>query len=213
MRSVVFVLLLTLPAMIDLTPAVLSSLVEPVPPTHVVIGNAVMADVTVNSRGKVSGVSITQGEPPFAEEAAHAIRQWQFQPAEIQHRAVESQVGVLTIFRPAAFGSSAVGGPALGYKAPGAVQPDQPPMPKFISDPGYPVNSTGGGVVILELKIAPNGSIDDIRVVRNIPALTDAARAAVQSWRYMPAQSSGSAVHGTLIVAVSFLRPVVPVNP
>ncbi|HLH31140.1 MAG TPA: energy transducer TonB, partial [Terriglobia bacterium] len=75
--------------------------------------------------------------------------------------------------------------------------------------PVYPVNSVGEGVVILALRVSPEGVIQGMQVIRDVPSLTEPARNAVAGWKFTPARRSGVPVAGTAIVAISFLRPIV----
>jgi hypothetical protein len=85
-------------------------------------------------------------------------------------------------------------------------------MPLAITDPGYPQNATTEGVVIIDVPIDKNGNPLTMLTVQDVPQLTDLARAAVGSWKFMPAMESGKPVVGMLIVAVSFVRPVVVIQ-
>jgi hypothetical protein len=85
-------------------------------------------------------------------------------------------------------------------------------MPLAIVDPGYPQTATAEGVVIIDVPIDKNGNALTMRTLKDVPQLTDVARAAVQSWKFMPAMESGQPVVGMLIVAVSFVRPVVVIQ-
>jgi TonB family protein len=61
-----------------------------------------------------------------------------------------------------------------------------------------------GGVVILECVIDPKGSINDTKVLRGVPPLTDAAQKAVRKWRYTPTLLNGVAVPVIMTVTVNF---------
>jgi outer membrane biosynthesis protein TonB len=86
-------------------------------------------------------------------------------------------------------------------------------MPLAITDPGYPQSATTEGVVIVDVPIDKNGNPLTMLTVQDVPQFTDIARAAIRSWKFMPAMESGQPVVGMLIVAISFRRPVVVVTP
>jgi len=184
---------------------------EPSPPPNTLSASSVLSDVIVDSQGKVRQITVREGMNPFSDATTRAVRQWNFQPAKVNNRTVESTVGVLMVYRPASFGNSAVGGATLGFTEPLPGQTDHPPLPLEISDTGYPPASTAMGVVVLELTIERSGRLAGIRTVRDIPSLTEIARDAVQSWKFIPAMESGQAIDGSLIVGISFVRPVVDV--
>jgi protein TonB len=60
------------------------------------------------------------------------------------------------------------------------------------------------GTVYLEATIDASGIVRDVRVLRGIPLLDDAARAAVSQWRYTPTTLNGVAVPVILTVTVTF---------
>ena len=60
------------------------------------------------------------------------------------------------------------------------------------------------GAVILEAVIGTDGAVRDVRVLRSIPLLDDAAVAAVKQWRYSPTLLNGVAVPVVMTVTVQF---------
>jgi len=212
MLPIVFALLLQLPAGAGLIPAKLLTAVAPGHPPNAVAGTCVLADVPVDARGKIGEIKILQGLGPFNDSATAAIKQWKFDPASLNGKPAASRVGVLIVFRPPGLENAGFGGPTLGYKQPSPSKNNHPPMPLAIMDPGYPRTSTTEGVVILDVPIDKNGNPLTMTTIRDVPQLTDVARTAIQSWKFMPAMESGQPVVGMLIVAVSFVRPVVVIQ-
>jgi TonB family protein len=60
------------------------------------------------------------------------------------------------------------------------------------------------GVVILEIVIAPDGSVRDAKVLRSIPLLDQAAIDTARQWRYEPTQLNGAPVPVIMTVTVNF---------
>jgi TonB family protein len=60
------------------------------------------------------------------------------------------------------------------------------------------------GVVILEVRIEPDGRVGGARVLRSIPLLDQAALDAVQQWEFEPTLLNGSAVPVIMTVTVQF---------
>jgi protein TonB len=60
------------------------------------------------------------------------------------------------------------------------------------------------GTVVLEATIDPSGRVDDVRVLRGIPLLNDAAVDAVRKWVYSPTLLNGSPVPVIMTVTVNF---------
>jgi len=61
------------------------------------------------------------------------------------------------------------------------------------------------GVVILEITIAPDGTVKDAKILRSIPLLDQAALDTVRQWRYEPTQLNGVPVPVIMTVTVNFL--------
>ena len=60
------------------------------------------------------------------------------------------------------------------------------------------------GVVILEAIIGPAGAVTEVKVLRSVPLLDDAAIAAVQQWQYTPTLLNGVPVPIIMTVTVNF---------
>jgi TonB family protein len=76
--------------------------------------------------------------------------------------------------------------------------------------PVYPAEAQASrttGVVILELLIAPQGFVQEARVIRSVPGLDQAALDAVRQWVYEPTLLNGVAVPVFYNVTVNFMRP------
>ena len=63
--------------------------------------------------------------------------------------------------------------------------------------PGYPMQARSeriSGKVVLSATIGADGSVEDIAVVSGSPILAEAAKQAVQKWKYKPAMLNGSPI-------------------
>jgi protein TonB len=60
------------------------------------------------------------------------------------------------------------------------------------------------GVVVLEATIDPAGRVDNVRVLRGIPMLNEAAMDAVKKWVYSPTLLNGTPVPVIMTVTVNF---------
>ena len=63
------------------------------------------------------------------------------------------------------------------------------------------------GIVVLDVTVGPSGRVDDVRVVRSIPMLDEAAIEAVRQWEYEPTYAGGAPVPVAITVPVSFWLP------
>jgi len=60
------------------------------------------------------------------------------------------------------------------------------------------------GIVILECTISPAGRVSDVRVLRGVPMLDEAAIEAVKQWVFTPTLLDGVPVPVIMTVTVSF---------
>jgi len=60
------------------------------------------------------------------------------------------------------------------------------------------------GVVVLECLLSPAGRVIDVKVIRTIPLLDEAAVSAVKQWVYTPTLVGGAAVPVIMTVTVRF---------
>lgn len=60
------------------------------------------------------------------------------------------------------------------------------------------------GTVVLECTISPEGRVTDVRVLRGVPLLDEAARDAVRQWVYTPTLLDGRPVPVIMTVTVNF---------
>ena len=81
--------------------------------------------------------------------------------------------------------------------------------PKKIKDvkPVYPEAAKAAGVqgiVIIETRIATDGSVNEAKVLRSVPELDRAAIDAVMQWKYTPTLLNGQPVEVIMTVTVTF---------
>jgi len=70
----------------------------------------------------------------------------------------------------------------------------------------YPPLSVAFGTVVLQLTIGESGQIEEIKVVRHIPSLTEVAMRSVKKWEFKPATLDGKPVRSKMAVAFTFTR-------
>ena len=83
----------------------------------------------------------------------------------------------------------------------------KPPMKIRDVRPVYPAEALAArvmGVVIIEARIEPDGSVGNAQVLRSIPLLDQAAIDAVMQWRFTPTLVNGQAVPLVMTVTVNF---------
>jgi protein TonB len=63
------------------------------------------------------------------------------------------------------------------------------------------------GAVVLEVHIAPEGTVEDVQAVSGPPQLAQAATAAVKQWRFKPRRQNGQAVRMQTLITLNFRLP------
>jgi protein TonB len=69
------------------------------------------------------------------------------------------------------------------------------------------------GVVIMEATIGVDGKVTDVRLLRPIPLLDQAALEAVRQWEYEPTIVNGVAVPVVMTVTLNFALTPAPTTP
>ena len=75
-----------------------------------------------------------------------------------------------------------------------------------VSDMYYPPQSVAFGTVVLQVVIGESGQIEDVKVIRHIPSLTEEALRSVKKWKFKPATLDGQPVRSVIPVAFTFTR-------
>lgn len=167
----------------------------------------VVLDLETSPHGGVQSVQILQGASPFLEVVLSTVRQWEFTSAT--PGAGQRHVTAVFMFRPRdIFSGSPISTNQL-YRQ----NSDSGPFPVVLSDPGYPGNSVGEGLTILDMQLSASGDVNDVRVVRDEPGLASHTEKVARTWKFQPAIRNRAAANGTLIVAAWYLRPVLFNNP
>lgn len=97
---------------------------------------------------------------------------------------------------------------------PGAA-PLTPPIAPGDTTVAYPAAGSGDSVVVLELIVAPDGTVSDATVVEGVEPFSDQARRAVLAWRFVPAMRGTTPVAARIRARVAFhqQRPPAPATP
>jgi TonB family protein len=99
--------------------------------------------------------------------------------------------------------------PRSEIAAPAEATPTVAPI--WMSDPVYPAIARTAkvqGMVILEAVISATGRVEDVKVLRSVPLLDDAAIDAVRQWQFTPTILNGEPIPVVMTVTVTFtLQP------
>jgi serine/threonine-protein kinase len=163
---------------------------------------AVILETTIGTTGKVTDVRVVRSIPLLDTAAVDAVRQWEYAATVIDEVAVPVISTVAVEFKLTAPSPVRVGGT---IKAPEQTKRVSPPYPPEAQAAGVQ------GVVIMEATIGVDGKVTDVRVLRSIPLLDQAAMDAVRQWEYAPTAVNGIAVPVVMTVTVNFtLTPAAP---
>jgi TonB family protein len=75
------------------------------------------------------------------------------------------------------------------------VQPEYPPVAKQLKLEG---------TVELEAMIAPDGTVDDVKILTGNPVLTRAAAQALKKWKFAPVLEDGEPARAVAPITISF---------
>lgn len=176
------------------------------------VQGVVLVELTIGTDGRVQDARVTRSIPVLDQAALDAVRQWQYQPTIVDGAATPVITTVAVQFRlvPPAADSAGRGGqptaqpPVAPVRVGGNIS--QPARTTYVR-PEYPPDAQAAnvqGVVILEATIDIKGQVRDLRVLRSIPLLDQAAIDAVRQWEYTPTLLNGVAVPVIMTVTVNF---------
>jgi TonB family protein len=183
-------------AMGDIKPPKLIKLVKPVYPDEArkaEVEGVVIVEATTDIYGRVTHTKILRSIPLLDQAAIDAVKQWVYEPMIIEGEPRGVIFTVTCTFR--------LDDPV---RALGDIKP-----PKLIKkvDAIYPqeAKDTGiEGVVILEATTDIYGKVKEVKILRSIPALDQAAIDAVKQWVYEPFIKDGKPVGVIFTVTVQF---------
>ncbi len=189
--------------LLALPQSLLSSFTEPLYPPNAQGGGAAVFAVHLNA-GVVKEVAAVFAQEPFLESGREAVSQWRFDPSS-------SDVVLVAICyrRPEFF---AVGESAQNLTA---SNPERGlPTVESITEPVYPPNTIAQGSVVLRVSVGSDGSVAQIKVIRDLGVLTEASVQALRGWRFQPAKDRhGMAVPSEAFAVFVFRSPLLVPAP
>lgn len=156
----------------------------------------VVLDIIVKSDGTVGDVTIVSSdEEAFSRAAVEAASTWKFKPAEKDGQAVESRIRIPIPFKI----QSLVFEPKELTKAPKPISQRAPLYPQDLRRAGIE------GVVLLMFVVRPDGTVDNIRVIKSDhQGFNQEAVAAVSKWKFKPGEKNGRPVNARVRVPIPF---------
>jgi protein TonB len=181
--------------------------VAPEWPTSVAGGPRSLVHLVIDAAGNVAEARVVHGSaaegtdgPAEVAAVLAAVRQWTFEPP--------ARAPMLLVTYIDGSGAEGVVVPSSMARRPVRIGKGmRPPAKVHHVNPEYPSdagNAGISGVVILEATVDPEGAVTAVQVVRSVPALDEAAMAAVRQWRYAPTWLNGEAIPVIMTVTVNF---------
>jgi TonB family protein len=169
----------------------------------------VLLEIEVGNDGKVVKGATLRSTPPFTELLVEAVRSWRFEPAEERGQEVESAVLVAGMFRPPTLMGPTVGEPPEDVSTPSSTIP----VPYTMTPPVYPPKALADRVVLVEVAIESDGTVEAARAVRSVAGFDEAATRAALQWKFRPARRDGRPVPSFAYIVFGFRQPVTPPKP
>ncbi|MFZ0819348.1 MAG: energy transducer TonB [Candidatus Acidiferrales bacterium] len=171
-------------------------------------------NVSIGNDGKITDIAVVRDLASATEPSIRAVKNWEFTPAKLDGKPIESSVTVGVVFCPLYGPSQQVTLPPVeppgdaGEKIKSA-NPFAPPeitAAKFPAGP-IPMNYVGpSSTVILQAIIAADGSLSYTKVVRELDGKTVPAINSMNDWEFKPAKFAEKPVRSIVVVAFGF-RP------
>jgi len=187
----------------------------PVPFSCAADGTVVL-DAVITETGEVQEVEVRRDLACLTQLAVQAVEDWKFSPATLAGKAIASRMPVAVSFHPAPLaGTTITSGmplalPALIPQTEAAIQADlQPAEVTRAAFPKYPYDTFVAGSVTLEVSLDEKGEAEKVRVLRDLPPLTEETTAVVGDWRFMPATFNGRPIQSKIVLAFVFRPPIV----
>ncbi len=174
-----------------------------------VANGTVVLDALISDTGEVQGVEVRRGIASLTEPATNAVEEWKFSAATLAGKALASRLPVAVTFRPPLLLADQVPLPTLKPQTEAAIQAEfQPAEVTRAAFPKYPSNSFAAGAVVLEVTLNRKGEVEeDVKVLRDLPPLTEEAMAVVGNFRFMAATFNGDPVPSKVVLAFVFRPP------
>jgi TonB family protein len=173
----------------------------------------IVLELKIDTKGAVEAVKILKAGPEALNKAAvEAVKQWKYEPMVIDGEAKPVLATVTVRFalkdKKSTVGTWEKTGTDSETRPPVQAKGDVKP-PKLIKkiDPIYPEEARKAGihgVVILEATTDKEGKVVDVKVLRSIPELNQAAVDALKQWVYEPMIIDGQPQGVTFTVTVRF---------
>jgi TonB family protein len=170
---------------------------------------AVSLLLSLDNNAQIQNMQALRDTPPLTSAVQDSVQLWTFRPALLKGNPVPSEISltvIFNVFNPA--GGAAYQSLVLAPAQP--TNPDAaqftPPQINLASFAKYPANSVAQGTVVLDVTIGSSGNPKQIRVINDVPTLTQQAISAIKTWRFNAATFKGQPTPAPIIIAFVFQR-------
>lgn len=173
----------------------------------------VALDLRIGKTGRVTNVLIRRSVPLLDQAAIDAVRQWVFEPLLVEGKAVDAIMTTAIGFHPerSMKGLASVSFGFLGEKIikDAVIIEGRIPPPKCLKSvpavyPEIAKQAKIEGFVILAVRTDKEGRVEEVKVLRSMPLLDQAAIDAVKQWVYEPLIKNGKPQKAVFAVTVGF---------
>jgi TonB family protein len=170
---------------------------------------AVSLLLSLDNNAQIQNMQPLRDTPPLTSAVQDSVQLWTFRPATRKGNPVPSEISltvIFNVFNPA--GGAAYQSLVLAPAQPANPDAAQftPPQINLASFAKYPANSVAQGTVVLDVTIGSSGQPKQIRVINDVPTLTQQAISAIKTWRFNAATFKGQPTPAPIIIAFVFPR-------
>jgi TonB family protein len=170
---------------------------------------AVSLLLSLDNNAQIQNMQPLRDAPPLTSAVQDSVQLWTFRPGVLKGNPVPSEISltvIFNVFNPA--GGAAYQSLVLAPAQP--TNPDAaqftPPQINLASFAKYPANSVAQGTVVLDVTIGSSGNPKQIRVINDVPTLTQQAISAIKTWKFNAATFKGQPTPAPIIIAFVFQR-------
>ena len=163
-------------------------------------GYTVVIDIKIDEKGAPEDAQVVKSDDPTGDHLLERIAMAKVRAMKLEPRMKEGHASKYTVQAPFVFPVEGDEGPQTGQLS--------PPRIVHAVQPTYPVEQAARGEIggaILEAVIRADGTVATVKELRSTqPGFAQAAVAAVQQWKFVPAQQDGQAVESRWRLSISF---------
>lgn len=181
------------------------------PPNSIASG-IVVVDVSLNSKGEVTGTQVPRAIASLTSTATSSVRAWKYRPASVEGTPQASLVRVAFVFRPNVIMAAPPSFAPVQQQedtTPAANSGYVPPGIVSVTYPAYPIDAASVGAVVVQVKVDADGKIEDVKAIRSFYPFTQFSLDAAKKWQFRAATLNGEPITSDIAIAFVYSPPVV----